>query len=345
MLSPSAVRSAERAPITWRGALARALRDTITYVAVIVGVISGYFGLKSTGDVSAFVLRVVAAVAVLAIVSRLVYGFFAELLEASRRELEIREDQVDVLIQEIADLRIGFDGWQSRYRGVIERLVDHQSLLYRERLELIVTIGLDDYADTILEKHVTTPTPYLFYRSLRPIAPRKTLIPPTYNDLGLKVDVESDSGMHLTPLPLAESPEGVRVLILFEPPARSDVHWSLGYRPVGLWEPLRRTGIDFLAWDARSPTGRPDDSTFTEFTVRFRFPPGATNIGVQEKNDVGTVERYAEGSWQCVSWRDDAPAGGRYEWTITMTAPDDEGDEQEHGSGGRPGDQETAADR
>ena len=313
----------------------RALQDTITYVAIIVGVTTGYFGLKTVGGWGSLALRGVAAVAVLAVVGRVVFGFFAELLDASRRELQIAEEEVAVLRQEVADLRIGFDGWQARYRDAIERLVDRQTLLYREKLEITVTIGSDDYEDSILEQHLTTPTPYLFYRSLKPVVPRRNLIPLTYDDLRLRVSVESDSGMHLTPLPLAESPDGVRVLILFEPPAKTDVHWFLGYRPAGLWEPLRRTGVDWFAWDDRSPTGRPGDSTYTELSIRFRFPPGFTRVGVQEGNDVGTVERYTDGPRTCILWRDESPAGRRYDWTLTMSPPDD-GDEGRLDSGDRP---------
>lgn len=201
--------------------------------------------------------------------------------------------------------------WE-RYRGAITRFVDRQSLLYEEELELTIIIGADDSGDRVVERHITKPTPYLFYRSMRPILPRNGGPPPSFEDLDLRVVPENDESVTLTVLPLV--PESARILIIMEPPVHRTLIWQLSYRPIGLWRPLRRGGIDELTWDARTPLGH-GESTYSRFLVRFCFPEGTQKIRVWERGHRGTAEQGS--TPREIIWRDESPQGVRYEWDLS----------------------------
>lgn len=224
--------------------------------------------------------------------------------------------------EEFLQYKAGAAAERTIYRGAIERLVDRQSLLYEEELELTIIVGNDGTSDKVIEKHTTTPTPYLFYRSMRPITPRGNMEPVAFEDLRLEARVEDeDRGVGLTVLPLVESAQGVRALILFEPAVDATLTWTLTYHPKGLWNPLRTSRVDNMAWDARSPAGNATATTFTKFTVRFVFPNGAKQAAVRERHGLGTTSRENNtASGLSVVWSDESPQGTRYEWDISMPA-------------------------
>lgn len=282
--------------------LRRRLLTPFLFISGAVGLASGYFGIVQAGQTGDIVLRVIAAIALLFFLGRLTQFLLLDKVKHLRRGYRQLQDERD------------------SYRGAIERLIDRQTMQYKESLEITVIIGTDDAGDKIIEKHVTTPTPSVIYRSMRPITPRNQLRPTDLKQLQLDAKSAPDNGdrgIGLTVLPI-ESSQGVRVLILFEPAVHEPFSWILTYNPKGLWKPLRDSRVDYLAWDARSHTGN-SETAFRRVVVRFVFPEGVTDMTVSERHNIGSIDRMPNTDLgPCLVWTDDSPRGVRYEWDISM---------------------------
>jgi hypothetical protein len=279
--------------------------------ASLIGVTSGIAGLATGGKLGTAVLRAIAAVCILYVTAKFANIF----LTKERNNLKLRLEDTR---NEFAQYKAAADSERQRYMGTVKRLVDRQSLLYEEELELTIEIGDDDSGDRIVERHVTTPTPFLFYRSMRPIVPTDTSVPLTFDDLDLTIEIDNADGTSATVLPLVETGREVRILIVFDPLVSEVLTWTLSYRPLGLWTPLRRDGVDVMAWDARTPNGRLGDCTFTKFSVHFRFPEGVVGA-VAERGQRGVITKGHDGVGHAtVNWADGRPEGRRYEWDLTF---------------------------
>jgi hypothetical protein len=284
--------------LTWSKAV-RELRSALFLGSFLIGIGSGVAGLMTAGSAGNVALRIVAGVCLTYVVARLLNV----LLVVDRRRLN---DRIEDLCAE-------------RYRilGALERLIDRQGLQYGEAIEIDVTIGCTDADDLVVQRHVTTPNPYLYYRSVRPIVPVDLPVPTTYEDLDLRVDIEDGQGERALVFPFLTN-NRVRVLVVFEPSVDREITWTLTYRPRGLWRPLRRHGVDQLVWDARSPSGRNDDATLTAFAVRFHFPSRRRGT-VIERTRRGTVtRRQVNGVPGTAVWTDANPAGRRYVWDLNL---------------------------
>ena len=290
-----------------------AFRGAAVLGASLVGVTSGIAGLATGGRLGPAILRIVAVVCILYVIVNFVNTLLAQEHRQLRRRLEATRD-------EFAQYKAAADSERQRYMSTVKRLVDRQSLLYAEDLEVTIEIGADDANDRIVERHTTTPTPFLFYRSMRPVVPTDTPEPLTFDDLDLTIEIENGDGTTATVLPLVEAGREVRILIVFDPLVSEVLTWTLSYRPRGLWASLRRDGVDALAWDARTPNGRLGDCTFTTFAVRFCFPEGIVGA-VAERGQRGTVTRQHDGAGHATAnWSEQRPEGRRYEWDLTFQA-------------------------
>jgi hypothetical protein len=203
-----------------------------------------------------------------------------------------------------------------RYRSAVERIVDRQYPLFEEEVELTITVGDRAGEDMIVERHRTTPAPYVVYRTLRPITAANDRIRPCFDDLELTCEVEGDDTT-VTVLPVSETADGVLALVLFQPGLKRITEWSIRYKAPRLWDPLREDGTDRLAWSPSNRDGREPTIAVTDLTVNFVFPPGARSFRVRECEDlgVGPVRDGATGERR-ITWRDPAPAVQRYEWEL-----------------------------
>ncbi len=114
-------------------------------------------------------------------------------------------------------------------------------------------------------------------------------------------------------LPLG--PEGRGVVIFTPALFGRGFGWQLSYDvPLGLWDPLRGTGLDVFRYDVRTiPLGY--------FGVRFVINGQARAVFVQERNNRGIAaeaEKNSDGWWE-INWTCGGPAAAaRYEWDIRV---------------------------
>ncbi|HEX8346872.1 MAG TPA: hypothetical protein VF657_19350 [Actinoplanes sp.] len=231
----------------------------------------------------------------------------AELAEANRMLAEQSA--------QLATLQVG----HQRYIDAIDGIVDQGGPLFHERLEMTVTVGADDDADTVVERHHTVPESRLPQRSFRPITPadRGRLL--SMEEIGLRAEILTGSGQ-ITPLPLVKNGL-LRIWLVFDPGLTRPADWEVEYQPKGLWAPLRRRGYDSLAWTDRLPIGNGGASVLDEFVVKFVFPRSRQPPSVSERHHFGEVlsPRLIDGTdrW-LIEFRDLEPAGRRYEWDLTQ---------------------------
>ncbi len=246
----------------------------------------------------------------------------------SREELIAQFDQDDAIIgaraseTEVRTLRKKVaeqDRQLASYTSAMERFIDRQFPLFDEAVELTVSIGSRPGEDMITERHWTTPTPYLVYRVIRPIA----ALGPAYDpeaaaiscevvgaDVGIAVEALSDRNGR----PVAT--------ILFQPGLETRTEWVLRYRTPGIWDPLRSTGHDTLRWAPGRLDGR-SAASIHDLTVHFDFPASTYGPAVAERNEVGQVAvPEATASGLRITYRDRSRAGALYDFILGMATGD-----------------------
>jgi hypothetical protein len=206
-----------------------------------------------------------------------------------------------------------------RYRSAVERIVDRQFPLFEERVEITVTVGARSGEDSIVERHWTTPKPYLVYRLIRPITAVNGPLVPTFDELELTCEIEGDD-VGAAILPVSEAASGVLVLILFQPGLQREMEWSIRYRTPRLWDPLRADGFDRLGWAPSTRDGRETTIAITDLTVHFAFPPEARNASVRECHDSGQQPTWDRSTAERrLTWRDLTPSTPRYDWELWLS--------------------------
>lgn len=210
----------------------------------------------------------------------------------------------------------------AQLRSAVERINDREKLWSSETLELAITIGVDDDTDLIVERRVTVPQPLVTSRTMRPIVPTYGQRQATLDSIGFTA--ERDDG-EIVLYPLCEEINRLKVLLVFEPAITTKTAWRVGYRPKGLWRPLRERGYDSLGWDDRLQNTNGSPSAFTSFQATFTFPKGK-QPSVTERRGSGRaaapVQKDDE-TWEVV-WRDEHPAGRRYDWDLTQPVNGDQ---------------------
>lgn len=218
-------------------------------------------------------------------------GCLAEL----KRQLAMREQQLQ------------------SYEAAMKRIIDRQFPLYDEKVEITVKIGSSALEDVVTEKHWTDPNPYLVYRVIRPITPSRPLSDDVVQSLAITCEVDrADVGVAVQAV--ADLNNRPRALVLFQPGLAHPVEWTLRYRTPGLWDPLRRDGVDYLTWAAGTLDGRYYDG-INELRVHFEFPADAKDVHVSEKLCAGQIEQDGPTS---VTYIDESRTGGLHDWQLRM---------------------------
>lgn len=287
-----------------------ALRRTLQFFIVVIGVVAGVAQLAgfAAGLARSLLLAVFLACLLYSVLT-FWYAYYVQKVRQLREQLALEADKTKLE-------QLG----HQRYLDAIERISAREKPLYSETLEVTVFVGEDGDGDRVVEKRVTTPDPLVTHRMIRPIVP-------TFSERIVRLaDIEFTAHWahgRITPLALREQINKLQVWLVFDPAMTSSTEWSVEYRPKGLWEPLRDTGWDQLAWDDRLSGANGKPSVFTDFTVRFRFPGGDQPPSVKEQRGYGESAapvRDSAGTWEVV-WRDAKPAGRRYVWDLTRHLP------------------------
>jgi hypothetical protein len=279
-------------------AVKRAASRSWEILSGVVGFSSAALSVWASGEVGPVLLRVVAVLAIVTLLILLANEFLV------RERGRIVEERDKVTLE------------ANRYRDILRRLIDRQGLNYEESLHIHAYIGTSDDEDRIIEKHVTSPTPRLYYRSLRPVYPSGGKL--TFEELECDVQIVSGNGVRASLSLLLEDP--LRVLVMFDPAVDHPIEWTLAYKPKGLWTPLRKNGVDDMAWDARTPSGRQDEFTFTKFVATFHFPKGVTEAQVNA-NVTGGQYTEATDPEGCLerTWTYSDKINRRLTWDVTMS--------------------------
>jgi hypothetical protein len=207
-----------------------------------------------------------------------------------------------------------------RYLDAIERISDRETPLFRETLELTVTVGADDDSDLVVERRRTTPNPQVTHLTMRPIIPFDQERVVRLDEIHFSAKLHG--GGTITALPLRERTRMLRVWLVFDPALTGETTWEVAYRPKGLWSPLRERGWDRLGWDDRHSRANDNPSALASFVVRFLFPRSDQPPSVKERKGYGIStepERHPHTDGWLIVWRDDDPAGRHYEWDLNQT--------------------------
>lgn len=199
------------------------------------------------------------------------------------------------------------------YEAAMKRIIDRQFPLYDEKVEITIKIGSYPLEDVVSETHWTDPNPYLVYRVVRPITPFRPLDDDIVESLAITCEVDRpDVGVAVQAI--ADVENRPLALVLFQPGLDRPAEWTLRYRTPGIWDPLRRDGVDHLAWAAGTLDKRYNDG-IGELRVNFEFPDDAGEVHVVEQRGAGRIERVGNTG---VVYVDESRTGGRYSWRLSM---------------------------
>lgn len=222
-------------------------------------------------------------------------GVRSALRELERR-LALRERQLDT------------------YEKAMKRIVDRQFPLYDENVEMTIKVGSNALEDVVTERHWTDPNPYLVYRVVRPItAVGRSEDEDVVGSLAITCEVEgADVGVAVEAV--EDRRNSPLAVILFQPGLARPAEWVLRYRTPGLWDPLRREGVDHLKWAAGTLDRRYADG-IGKLRIHFDFPSTAEEVDVSEGRGAGHIDRPTGTD---VVYVDESRTGGLYDWTLRM---------------------------
>ena len=205
------------------------------------------------------------------------------------------------------------------YETAIRRIADRQTPLFRERVEITVSIGETPAEDAVVERRWTTPKPYLVYRLTRPIVPMEPAQALTVEDLAVSCEVVGrDVGVAVQAI--RDRKRRHQLLVTFQPGLEEETEWVLRYRVPGLWDPLRGQGEDSMFWQPGVLETDHSATSITDVTVRFVFPYDVTTMDVAERRGLGvTEEEHLLDTRRVLVWRDLQPGGASYRWLLKMT--------------------------
>lgn len=216
-------------------------------------------------------------------------------------------------VQELEQMLAMRERQVQSYEAAMRCIVDRQFPLYDEKLEITIKIGSSSLEDVVTEKHWTDPNPYLVYRVIRPITPFGVPSEDAVDNLAITCQVDrADVGVAVQAI--AGIDNRPRALVLFQPGLDSPAEWTLRYRTPGLWDPLRKDGVDHLSWAAGTLDGRHNDG-INGLRVHFEFPADAEDVDVSERRGAGQIERHGPTD---IDYVDESGTGGLHDWQLRM---------------------------
>lgn len=241
-----------------------------------------------------------------------------EELSAAREEVARATEAAARAAAELA----GGQALRARHAAALAALHDMwlgYSAPYTDDVELTYLIGTAAEADRVVEHRHTIPTPgsslpFLQGRLTAPTQLDAETVTLAEIDM---VTRSEDDRTTIRQIALTEKPGLLRCMFVFTPSISEPVSWYARYRMPGMWDILRGTGHDRLAWTPSPRTAGPDRSTLARLTVNFDFPPEAGDDVFVRDRDNRELKRLTgpDGSLR-YRWTCDEPLPERYTWEL-----------------------------
>jgi hypothetical protein len=191
----------------------------------------------------------------------------------------------------------------------LERMIERQTNVCDDALELQVVVGEDDDGDLVVERHTTLTHQGFVCRSVQPItADQETQV--------WDLELSSEDKEPIQFFAFIGTRGKVRVVLFL--PHRDEPHvWTMRYRPRGLFAPWRKGHPDHFYYDTRGPRGGASP-LITDLSVRFELP--VPEVGIREVGQRGSFAVERSGTGVAWTWRPHGQPGDRYLWHLTHTA-------------------------
>ena len=195
---------------------------------------------------------------------------------------------------------------------------------YTDDVELTYLIGTSTDADRVVEHRNTTPVPgaSLPFLQGRLTAPTQLGAETVTLDEVDMVTRSEDDRTAIRQFALAEKPGLLRCMFVFTPSIAEPVSWYARYRMPGMWDALRATGHDRLAWTPAARVGESGRSALSRLTVNFDFPPDAgSDVFVRDREHRELTRLTGPDGSLRYRWTCDDPVPERYTWELWWARP------------------------
>jgi hypothetical protein len=300
--------------------LSKAVRTSAVRANVLLAAVSAGLAVWASG-VGRWLLGGVVLIAVLIFGTQIAYG---SIRLRHQRELAKAREEVARATERAAQAAAEAAGAQAlrdRHAAVLAAL--HGMWLgypapYSDDVELTYLVGTDATGDRVVEHRHTTPRrgsslPFLQGRLTAPTQASAETV--TIEDVEMVTRSEDDR-VAIRQFALTEKPGLLRCMFVFTPSITEPTSWYARYRMPGMWDVLRDTGHDRLAWTPASRVGDPTRSTLSRLTVNFDFPPDAGEVFVRDREHRELTRLTGPDGSLRYRWTRADPLPERYTWEL-----------------------------
>jgi hypothetical protein len=239
-------------------------------------------------------------------------------LSEAREEVARATERVAAAAAELA----GLQALRGRYAATQTALHDMwlgYPAPYVDDVELTYLVGAGTEGDRVIEHRRTSPDrgaalPFLQGRLTTPTQLEAEAV--GLADIEMVTRSEDDR-ITIRQIALTEKPGLLRCMFVFRPSITRPTGWYARYRMPGLWDVLRDSGHDRLAWTPSARVADPERSTLSRLVVNFDFPPEAGDDVFVRDRDNRELKRLTgpDGSLR-YRWEADHPLPERYTWDL-----------------------------
>lgn len=301
----------------------RAAKSSAVRANVLLAAVSAGLAVWANG-VGRWLLGGVVLAALVLFGSQVVWG---SIRLRHRRELVAAREEVARATEKAAAAAADAAGAQAlrdRHAAVLTAL--HAMWLgypapYTDEVELTYLIGSDETGDRVVEHRRTTPKrgaalPFLQGRLTTPTQLGADAV--TLDDVEI-VSRSEDDRTAIRQIALTEKPGLLRCMFVFTPSISEPTSWYARYRMTGMWNVLRDTGHDRLAWTPAAAVADPARSTLSRLTVNFDFPPDTgEGVFVRDREHRELTRLTGPDGSLRYRWSCDAPAPDRYTFELWL---------------------------
>jgi hypothetical protein len=190
---------------------------------------------------------------------------------------------------------------------------------YTDDVELTYLVGTGPDGDRVVEHRRTCPDrgaalPFLQGRLTTPTQLEAEAVSLAEIEM---VTRSEDDRTAIRQIALTEKPGLLRCMFVFRPSITAPTSWYARYRMPGMWDVLRGTGHDRLAWTPSPQAADPERSTLARLVVNFDFPPEAGDDVFVRDRDNRELKRLTgpDGSLR-YRWETENPRPERYTWDL-----------------------------